>query len=205
MNWTLFYSGRPATRWQLTTSLKRNWIRIRSLNPPSSGFLEVALAQNISGIELYDIHTLKPRIESEVLYFPPVAVFEFPRLGFRQTGPDLPSWTIKIEVDTMPLSFAFASSSAVTSSSTVATTVTSSATQITILAANPERKGASICNNSTGNLLIDLIPATGSIDADTFGLKLPPQSYYELPFGYTGAIMGLWDAVNGSALVREFI
>lgn len=205
MNWTLFYSGRPTSKWQFTTSLKRNWIRIKSTNPPPTGLLEVARAQNTSGIELYDIRTITPRTESEILYFPPVAVFEFPRLGFRQTGSDLQSWSIKIEVDTMPLSFAFTGSDVVTSGATVATTVASSATQTTILAANPNRKGASIYNNSTANLLVDLIPATGSVDAATFGLKIPSQSYYELPFGYTGAIMGLWDAVNGSALVREFV
>jgi hypothetical protein len=40
--------------------------------------------------------------------------------------------------------------------------------------------------------------------ASAFTARLGAGGYYEVPFTYTGAISGIWDAANGSALVREF-
>jgi len=87
--------------------------------------------------------------------------------------------------------------------STVAasTTVASSIASVAILAANANRKGATIWNASTATLFMDLDAAATAAD---YAAKLDPGGYYEVPFGFTGAISGIWSAANGNALVREF-
>ncbi|MBD2416067.1 hypothetical protein H6G80_03140 [Nostoc sp. FACHB-87] len=86
------------------------------------------------------------------------------------------------------------------SSSAVPTTVNASASSQSLLAANSNRRGATIWNNSTANLYIEL-GSTASLTA--FTAKLLPGGYYETPFNYIGAISGIWDAVNGNAQIRE--
>lgn len=76
------------------------------------------------------------------------------------------------------------------------------ATAAVLLAANANRKGATVYNNSVGNVLIEFGAAptlTG------YAAKVNPNGYYELPYGFTGEIQGLWDAAGGSGvLIREF-
>jgi len=48
---------------------------------------------------------------------------------------------------------------------------------------------------------MDLDAAATAAD---YAAKLDPGGYYEVPFGFTGAISGIWSAANGNALVREF-
>ncbi|MEH2357543.1 hypothetical protein [Nostoc sp.] len=87
-----------------------------------------------------------------------------------------------------------------TSDDSTPTTVASSTTTVTILAANSNRKGATIWNDSTANLFIEF-GATSTTTA--FTAKLFAGGYYEVPFHYTGVISGIWSAANGNALVRE--
>jgi hypothetical protein len=87
-----------------------------------------------------------------------------------------------------------------TSGTSTPTTVASSATSVTILAANSNRKGTTIWNDSTANLFIEF-GATATTSA--FIAKLSPSGYYETPFRYTGVISGIWSSANGNALVRE--
>lgn len=89
-------------------------------------------------------------------------------------------------------------SSATSTPSSVAAAITSGV----ILAANSNRKGATIWNESTANLFIEF-GATASTIA--FTAKLTAGGYYEVPFYYTGVISGIWAAANGNALVRELI
>jgi hypothetical protein len=89
----------------------------------------------------------------------------------------------------------------VTSGTATPTSVASSTTSVSLLASNSNRKGATIWNNSTANLFVEF-GATASATAFTF--RLDPQGYVEIPFGYTGAISGIWSTANGTALVREF-
>lgn len=79
-------------------------------------------------------------------------------------------------------------------------TIPSSITSNTILSANSNRKGATIWNDSTANLFIEFGP-TATMSA--FTAKINAGGYYEIPFQYTGAISGIWSAVNGNALIRE--
>lgn len=88
-------------------------------------------------------------------------------------------------------------------------TVTRVATAVintTLLASNTARIGATIHNNSTTNLFIKL-GATAAIGAgvESFTTRVVPNAYYEVPFGYTGIIDGIWDGAdaNGEALMDE--
>jgi hypothetical protein len=110
------------------------------------------------------------------------------------------STTLNNLVQTMPLNNNVVVTVPV-SSSVSATTVASATTSTQLLASNTVRKGASIWNASTANLFIDL---AATVTTAAYAVELLPGGYYELPFGYTGAISGIWSAANGSALVREF-
>ena len=88
-----------------------------------------------------------------------------------------------------------------TSGTATPSSVAASTTSVSLLAANPARKGTAIWNNSSANLYVEL-GATAS--ASAFTARVGAGGYYEVPFTYTGVISGIWDAANGSALVREF-
>lgn len=78
------------------------------------------------------------------------------------------------------------------------TTVSSSTTSATILAANTSRKGAIICNSDANDLLLDLSGGTAS--ASRFQVRLAQNQAYELPYPvYTGLITGIWVG-DGSGL-----
>lgn len=84
------------------------------------------------------------------------------------------------------------------------TNVASSATSVTILAANTNRKGATIYNDSTQTLYLDLSGGTAS--NSSYSVQVSPQGYFELPGPavYNGLITGIWAAANGNARVTEF-
>jgi hypothetical protein len=87
-----------------------------------------------------------------------------------------------------------------TSGTSTPTSVAANITSVMILAANSNRKGATIWNNGTANLFIEF-GATAT--ASAFVAKISAGGYFELPFCYTGIISGIWDVANGNALVRE--
>jgi len=80
------------------------------------------------------------------------------------------------------------------------TSVVSLATNVTLLASNSSRKGASVFNDSTQVLSLKL-GATAS--ATSFTVKMDAGDYYEVPYGYTGIIDGIWVSANGNARVTE--
>lgn len=82
------------------------------------------------------------------------------------------------------------------------TSVTSAAADTTILAANNNRMGAAIFNDSTADLF--LLLATGAASSTNFTVKLAAGAYYEVPFSYHGVIKGRWASANGFARVTEF-
>jgi hypothetical protein len=97
---------------------------------------------------------------------------------------------------------ASATITATKSSGVTAVSIPSATTSTALLAANTNRAGLTIFNNSTSDLFIKLA-ATASYTA--FSLKIDPGGYYEAPYGYTGSIAGIWTTANGNALVEEFI
>lgn len=83
------------------------------------------------------------------------------------------------------------------------TAVASGITSVTILAANANRKGATITNTDANALYLDLSGATAS--STSYTVAVATGGYYEVPFGYSGNITGIWAADGtGSALVTEF-
>jgi hypothetical protein len=83
--------------------------------------------------------------------------------------------------------------------SAVTSNVASSATTVTVLAENANRRGATIWNDSTAILYLRF--GTFGASATNATVKLVADAYFEVPFGYTGAIQGIWSAVNGAARV----
>lgn len=84
------------------------------------------------------------------------------------------------------------------------TSVASSASSVTILAANANRRGVSIANDSTETLRLSFsTPATSS---NAF-IVLPPGSFLLLDqqLIVTNAIYGIWSAANGTAQVTEYV
>jgi hypothetical protein len=112
--------------------------------------------------------------------------------------------TLKLWVPTMPLSRVGASVTVtpLTSASVNASSVAAEDEPVVILAANSNRKGASIINASTATLYIELGASVSSTD---YVVDLHQGDYYEVPFGYVGLIMGVWSEQVGNAYVREFV
>lgn len=90
-------------------------------------------------------------------------------------------------------------------SSGTETNVASSATDVTVLAANSSRRSVIIYNDSTQTLY--LLLASGTSSSSNYTVQMPPNSTFEYPQGpyiYTGIIKGIWAAANGNARVTEF-
>lgn len=83
------------------------------------------------------------------------------------------------------------------------TNVASSATDVTILAANAARKGAMIFNDSTSVLY--LLLSTGTSSVTNYSTQILAGGILTMLVGeYTGVIKGLWSVANGAARVTEF-
>ncbi len=89
---------------------------------------------------------------------------------------------------------------------TVATRTSVNAAQINtlLLAANPvARMGASIYNGG-GTALYVACGTTPATTAD-FTHKIAPGGMWEVPYGYSGEIRGIWDATaSGAAKITEY-
>lgn len=86
------------------------------------------------------------------------------------------------------------------SSTGTSSSVVSSATNVTIFAANASRLGATVFNESTQILYLKL-GATAS--ATSYSAQIAPSGYYEVPFKYSGIIDGIWASANGNARITE--
>ncbi len=84
---------------------------------------------------------------------------------------------------------------------TSVTSVNDTASSTTLLASNANRLGATIFNDSTVTLYLKL-GATAS--TTSFAVAMVAASYYEVPFGYTGVIDGIWASdASGAARITE--
>jgi hypothetical protein len=119
-------------------------------------------------------------------------------------------------IATLPVSLASVPSHAVTNAGTFAvqdtttrpatgtnTSVADNAASTTILASNANRRGATVTNDSSATLYLLL----GSTAASTtnYTARIVQYGYYEVPFGYTGQLTGIWasDPNDGAARVTE--
>lgn len=86
------------------------------------------------------------------------------------------------------------------------TSVASSASDGTILAANGNRKGMTLFNDSTQTLY--LLLASGTSSNSNYSVQILTNTYYELPQmqggPYVGVIKGIWASANGNARITEF-
>lgn len=89
----------------------------------------------------------------------------------------------------------------VRASTATRTNVAASATSVTLLAANTSRKDSVIYNDSTANLYVGL--GAVAVSTSSFTVLVAGGGYYEVPYGYTGEIRGLWSSATGSARVTE--
>lgn len=82
------------------------------------------------------------------------------------------------------------------------TSVAGSASDVTILAANTSRKGATISNDSSA--ILYLLLGSGTSSTTNYSVKLFQDDVFELPAPvYTGIIKGIWASATGSARVTE--
>lgn len=87
------------------------------------------------------------------------------------------------------------------SSTATLNTINSSATSVTIVPANAARKGGAITNESPS--ILYLLLGTGPAIATAYTVKMLTDDYYELPYGYTGIVVGIWASASGWARVTE--
>lgn len=85
-------------------------------------------------------------------------------------------------------------------------TVAGSASDVTILAANAGRKGATVYNDSTA--ILYLLVGSGTSSTSNYTVQLPAAAFYELPVWpdgiYSGVIKGIWASATGNARVTEY-
>jgi hypothetical protein len=109
-------------------------------------------------------------------------------------------------VDVDPLTGAVAitgniTASAVAPSGTATVTrVPAAITATTLQAANSDRKGITVYNDSTSVMYLKL--GAGASPTD-YTVKLQKDSTYEAPFAWIGIVTGIWVAANGAAMVTE--
>lgn len=83
------------------------------------------------------------------------------------------------------------------------TQVASTTSAQTILAANAARYGATVYNDDAN--ILYLLLGTGTVTTSVYTVQVPSGGYYEVPYGFTGILTGLWSADGaGSARVTEF-
>ncbi len=81
------------------------------------------------------------------------------------------------------------------------TSVGGSASSVSLLASNANRRGASVFNDSTAYLYLKL---GSTASTSSFTVRIDPYGYYEIPQPvYTGAIDGIWASATGSARITE--
>lgn len=93
------------------------------------------------------------------------------------------------------------SSGGTTSSTATRSNVAASLTAVDLAAANANRKGLTILNDSTATLYVAL--GSGATATDCTAILPGSMSYYEVPAGYTGQVTGIWSAASGAARVTE--
>ena len=89
------------------------------------------------------------------------------------------------------------------------TSVVSATSPTLLLAANPERQGATVYNDSGSIMYLLLgrfgVGTTGAAPVSTtvYTTQMTANSYYEVPFNWVGEIWGQWVTATGNARVTE--
>lgn len=80
--------------------------------------------------------------------------------------------------------------------------VSGAASDTLLLSSNSSRDGAMIYNDSSATLYLGL--GTTAASTTNFTVKMAPETYYEVPYHFTGEIRGIWSSATGAARVTEF-
>lgn len=200
MTWKYLTTLNLTANWNFTPVTSGTLFRFQYPLATSIGVL-IAQAQTLSNtVELWEVQEATAKPELEILYFEKPVFFSQRKLAIKSTAKFQPKspWTVRIEVWSMPLSRAL---SILTTTSATPSSVTASTTSTPLLAANPNRKGATFWNTSSSTLFIEM---GQTASASAYAVQVGPGDYYELPYNYNGAVSGIWGAANGACLVREF-
>lgn len=206
--WELLEIIHPYKDWTFATlSIDSEYEYFKFVFNSDTPRLQISITQMGNGNELFfPVENLCNDIPSSVLFLPCPLVWETRKIGVichKLKSTSLPNFTVQIYKTTMPLTRnVTVTIPSNVASSVTATSVVAATSSVSLLAANTNRKGASIWNASTAVLSIEM-GATATTAA--FTAQLGQGDLYEVPFGYTGAISGVWAVGTGNALVREFI
>lgn len=74
---------------------------------------------------------------------------------------------------------------------------------VQLIAANSNRLGVTIYNDSFANLY--MLMGSGPATVTAYTVLMIPAAYFETPFNYNGAIQGIWAIATGFARVTEAI
>jgi hypothetical protein len=123
-------------------------------------------------------------------------------------GSNAPTVGSKTSANSIPVVIASDQASVPTttakSGTSTLTGVSASASSVSLLASNTSRLGGTIVNDTTSaTLYVRLSSSSAAATSGNYTTILPPGAYYEIPFGYTGAIQGIWTAATGFANVDE--
>lgn len=83
------------------------------------------------------------------------------------------------------------------------TPISASASAIQLLAANPQRLGATLYNDTDTDMYVAL---GNTLTTSSYSVKVGVTQYYEVPSGYTGILYAIWDTgPEGYAQVTEIV
>lgn len=102
-----------------------------------------------------------------------------------------------VDVKVNPSGALTVESTPTTSSTGTSSSVSVTTANITVLASNGSRLGATIYNEGTVTALVKL---GSTASATTYTIKIVTDGYYEVPFLYTGIITGI--TASGTAVLR---
>ncbi|PSB18438.1 hypothetical protein C7B65_15195 [Phormidesmis priestleyi ULC007] len=222
--WNLLSEISISTQWDWTPPTTGEWFRFEF------EFLQEVKVDIVQGdgLALYGVPIRVTTNNPQVLYFkrPPFGLTDqciAVRTGDRAYRTYSLGWKIKIFVtndepesehpvdfstqqaqilnlleELMPL--ARSNPAAVVSTAATSTPVTAAITNTVLSAANPNRKGLIFYSAASGTLYVNLGETASLTD---YSFNLGAGDYQELPFGYVGAVSGIWDAAGGSVFVTE--
>ena len=118
-----------------------------------------------------------------------------PTVGQKTKAQSLPV-TLASDQDAVPTTVAKAATATVTGKA-------ANNASANLLAANTNRLAATVHNDSSSAKLYLKLGTTATAASGGYTTVLSPDSYYEVPPGYTGPIDGVWAAATGFCNVTE--
>ena len=200
--WNLLSEISVTNQWVWTSPTSSQWFRFEFLQQQE---VRVDIVAG-DGLTLFEMPIRVTTNNPQILEFrrPPLGISSqciAVRTGDRTYRNYALPWSIKVftsdEESSMPL---FSTSQPITSTIATPSTVAASTTSVELLAANPARKGAQFWNTSPSTLFVKLGSAAS---ATSYSFQMGTGDYYEVPYGFTGAIDGLWQSAIGNVLITE--